>query len=92
MKNIDRINLLDRGFCNGPSQRFGADLRFQPFTTPGRQSLGVIQAVDRVIRIEDNRSGNHGPGQRPPSSFVDTTDEAIKPKQRHHCAPVEADY
>ena len=91
--DIDRINLLDRGFCDGPCQCFGTDFLPQ-LIQKRRLADSFLESFRPSIGLFGSRitaAANHG-SQRPASSFVDTTTTAVKPEQRHHCAPVEADY
>ena len=69
-KNVDCVDLADRRTRHAPGQRMGADFFEKLFALPGIQDLGIRQAGNGTLWVEDHRSGKNGAGQRTASRFI----------------------
>lgn len=81
-QDVQAVDFLHAGAGHEPGQRLGADLHRQRFALLGLEHLGVGQAVDRPVRVQDDGGRIDRSGQRSATGFVDAGNDGGQRRQR----------
>ena len=81
LQDVQGVDFVGFHEFDPPCQRAFDDQRIQRLAPGFGELLGVVQAVDRAVRIEDHRRHRHRAGQRAAAGFVHAGD-AQRPHAR----------
>lgn len=81
--DVDAVDLLGINRYDGPRHALSADLVVKAFALRESARLGIGNAVDAAIGMEDDGAGHHGTGKTAAANFVNAC-------HRHETVAVEA--
>ncbi|MNV31301.1 hypothetical protein D3C71_1226020 [compost metagenome] len=71
VQDIQFVDFFDFGASDAPAQGFFADFVVELFAAGFGEFLRVVQAQNRLVRVEDHRRRYHGTTERTASDFID---------------------
>ena len=84
LQDIESVYLFHAGLGHRAAQGFGADLVIELFAPFGAELFGVVEALDRVLVVQNHGGSNHRPGQRTTAGLVHTGDQAMNVPGKGH--------
>src|SRR5690606_13304861 len=82
-EDIQGDDLFDAGACDSPAQRLFLYLNVEFFPPQLSQLLGIVEAFDATLGVENDRGGEHVARERAAPYFVGTGDALSRRWARH---------